>query len=340
MKVYLDESGFTGADFCNTEQPLFVLAATWFDQDYATRIETDIISQFNFSEMKFAKLISTDRGRAKAVDIIKQIGEKEPKSRFAVYVVHKQSALVRKFVMDCIEPTMAERGVEMLNDGSTVTYANLINTVMPAYLGMDWFEEFLGLFNVLIRSRQESDNRELLGHCLQTKNHPEAFQIFEPYLSRPGLVMEELSNPNYRSDTYESILMGLVVHLRHMFNIIDFDIIMDKTKATSAPALTSFLGRLELLTKAQRMSDVCTVHPDIKISTVTMVDSASAVGVRMSDLVAGLFSWSFKSEKNRKSFVATALSLNIEDRNLIHMINSDEVTPEELGMTGARNPWG
>jgi len=339
LKMYFDESGFTGSDYCNEDQPLFVLACTWFDDDYSVAIEKEIVNKMGCKEVKFSQLIRSGKGRGEVSEIIEKFNTDEAKLRYAAYVVHKKSALVRKFVDDCIEPSFHLEGINIYEDGLNISYANIISANLPVFMGSDWYKEFLCLYNSLIRSKENKDNLALYNHCLKTKQQKNAYEILMPYLTSPALVMEEITDASYHEDVYESIMLGLIVHIRHEFGITDFNILMDMTKVTTAPRLSSFLRHLELLTKMHKMSDVCTVHPDIRVTGVNMVDSCKVIGVRMSDLVAGLFSWSFKSADNLDSVIAKKLTMKMDDKNLIHMINSQQFNPVSFGMRGTSNPW-
>lgn len=165
MKIYIDESGFTGADYCNEDQPLYVLACTWFDDDFAKSIEDPIVGKFGHKELKFNKLVKTNRGRTELRKAIDNIARSPEKGKFSAYVVDKKTALVRKFVMDCIEPVTYAMGHDLLKDGGTVTYANLLHCTLPVFMGQAWFKEFLLLYNDLIRSKSRQVNQRLHQHC-------------------------------------------------------------------------------------------------------------------------------------------------------------------------------
>jgi len=339
MNVYIDESGFTGADYCNNEQPLFVLACTWFDNDYATKIEEDITKKFGCKEVKFSKLISSGKGQGEIFNLIDKFNDDNSQNKYAAYVVNKKSALVRKFILDCIDPTLHLQGIDIHENGLSVAYANIISSIMPVFMGKDWYDEFLILYNGLIRSKNDSDNEALFKHCEKTLDNNNVSEILQPYLQCPALVMNEIRHTSYKADMYDQITMGLIAHVRNAFGISEFDVVADHTKATTPDNLDSFLKMFELLKVDHKMSEICTLRSDIKISSVKMVDSKQAIGIRMSDLIAGLFSWSFKTIENTASLMSVKLQRKISSKNMIHMISSQEVTPEGLGMNGARNPW-
>ena len=88
-----------------------------------------------------------------------------------------------------------------------------------------------------------------------------------------------------------------------------------------------------------KVSEVCSVYPDIKIDDVKGVDSKSCVGVVLSDVLAGLTNWTFKSRARTESGIGKDFLVSMDDRNFIHMINSPSVTPAELGVSDAQSPW-
>ncbi len=339
MQIYIDESGFTGADYLNLDQPLYVLAGSWFDDELAVQIEQQLLAVHGHRELKFNKLVKSKKGRAAITKAVEVIAASDAKHQYAAYVVHKQSALVRKFVLDCIEPFFYRAGVEMLDEGRTITYANMMSCTLPAFMGASWFERFLEHYNRLIRTKEEGDNAALFAHCQRAQENPNAEEILRPYLLAPHLVLDELAHPAYRADMYQHIVFGMVVHMRHMFEIRQFEVFLDQTKATTSSDLAAHLRYLESLSQTHRMSDVCTVYDDIQVTRVHMVDSTQETGVRMSDFIAGLYSWTFKSDENRVSEVGQAVCSLLAENNLIHMVATPDVTSADIGWEGAANPW-
>ena len=331
--VYFDESGWTGADYTNDEQPLFVIGCHWFSQESCEELEKVILAKFHGKEPKFSKIIKTNSGQALLDDTIRLLTTKSTDSEgFSAYVVHKKSALVRKFVLDCIEPVLNGAGIDMFKDGLSVSYANLISTTLPVFLGKDWYQSFLARFNRLIRTKKEDDNIALYNHCRCAVSNRDACDILSPYLTKPEMVLEEIKSPEYRTDCYASIVLGLITHLHNSFGLSGLNLVLDQTKATNNPELNFFATSLQNATNSVRISDCCTILPGLEVNSVVMSDSRSVIGIRIADIIAGLFSWCFRNEQNLDSTVGKALMLNLRDEHMIHMINSNQVTPESLGM--------
>ena len=63
MKIYIDESGNTGADYLNIDQPYFVLAANWMDESDCDDIREKVFSKFQGKEYKFSKILKGNEER-------------------------------------------------------------------------------------------------------------------------------------------------------------------------------------------------------------------------------------------------------------------------------------
>jgi hypothetical protein len=339
--VYIDESGWTGADYINAEQPLQVLAAHWFDPAKSAELLDPLRVCTEGGEVKFAKLVRTAKGQRQLVSTVRLLSAlSDSQNGFAAYVIDKKCALVRKFVLDCIHPALLANGISLFADGKVVGYANVIACTLPVFAGKEWYACFLKLVNQLVRSGSEEDNQALLVHCrAASRLNENVGMLLFPYVHNPSGALADITARGYRRDCYHEQSLGLLVHLNHAFRLNGFRLIIDGTRATTDKELMSLYSMLTEVRTATRISDVCTVHPDISIESVKMVDSAASPGVWVADIVAGLFNWCLKTEENRRSDLGRALLEQLDERCLIHMFNSNQVTPDQLGMEGQRFPW-
>ena len=104
--LYFDESGFTGANLVDPEQPWFVYVGVALEEEYAYAIRTEAYSRFRLQapELKGAKLVKTTKGR-KAISWIL-----ETVCQYARAVVaDKRYALAGKFFDYMVEPIVSER---------------------------------------------------------------------------------------------------------------------------------------------------------------------------------------------------------------------------------------
>jgi hypothetical protein len=334
--LFLDESGYTGADYVNRDQPFFVLGCNWMAESNLTVFNSMVTASYRGQEIKFGKLVKTGNGTKLLKEITAFLGQHQ--DEFCIYIVDKKSALVRKFVDDCIDPAMTELG-HTPDYKERWAYANLFSTTMPAFMGLEWYGKFLEKYNALIREKDLSSLELLWQHCSLCESNSDAMSIISPFLTNRQAAWSEINRPGYKADIFETLILGLIIHCRNHFGIKTIDVTYDLTKAVTDLSLSDFVKQVERLPRMFKLSQVCSIYPDVKIGSVNGVDSKSCVGVMLSDVLAGLANWTFKRPGNIDSELGKAFLGSLADRNFIHMINSSDVTPETLGLSGGESPW-
>ena len=104
--VYLDESGHTGANLLDPEQPVFVYAAVALDDSEAQAIHSEAFSRFQLQgeELKGANLLKSRRGQGAASWILERTG-----NCVKAVAINKEYALAGKFFEYIIEPVISEQ---------------------------------------------------------------------------------------------------------------------------------------------------------------------------------------------------------------------------------------
>jgi len=335
--IYIDESGYTGADYVNPDQPLFSLACNMFIQDDFARIASGVFAGDRGAELKFSRLVGRQSGRKKLHAFIDYLGDHP--DQFCCYLADKWSALVRNFVGDCIQPVLlVDDDVNLLEDGLCLAYANLLSCELPAIMGADWFEAFLRHYNNLLRNPDEESLEFLWRHCMEAIDCDKAGELLSPFLHRPQLALLNLTLHPDNPIFYESILATLLIHLRAYHGINRATVVYDQTKATTDYNLKEFIENISNLGQTFRVSDVCIVNGDLSVSAVSAASSVEHYGVQVSDIIAGLFNYAFRAKDTIKSDLSRHLREIITEKNFIHQFNGTAVTPEELGLKGSQAP--
>jgi hypothetical protein len=143
--IAFDESGNSGANLLDPDQPVFVLASVGLTDDDVAQV-----LPARSGEYKFAQLRRSASGRRTIVDTLNSrvlTGES-----FLLSGYHKKFVVVTKMVDLLVEPTMHDRGVDLYERGANLGLANLWYFVLPVFLGRAPFELLLERFSAMIRA--------------------------------------------------------------------------------------------------------------------------------------------------------------------------------------------
>jgi len=71
MQIFLDESGYTGEDLKNKDQPIFVLASTNLKEQECRAIFKEVFSGIQAEELKHSTLTKKPSGQERIVNFTK-----------------------------------------------------------------------------------------------------------------------------------------------------------------------------------------------------------------------------------------------------------------------------
>ncbi|EPB6483750.1 MULTISPECIES: DUF3800 domain-containing protein [Pseudomonas] len=104
-KIYFDESGYTGNNLLNKDQPIFSYASVCSDDDEARDYVERAVKRYGIQngELKGSKLIKFNKGRKAVSEILKDF-----KGNIKVSVSDKKYALAGKFFEYIFEPAISD----------------------------------------------------------------------------------------------------------------------------------------------------------------------------------------------------------------------------------------
>lgn len=149
MKVHVDESGYTGEDLINRQQPIFVLASICLSDANANRLVRTCFPRIQAAELKHSTLAKRPRGQEMIVDLLKHL---EPES-CATYVVHKEFCLLTKLVDLWVEPAMHTLGVDFYEGGANIAFSNMCFFCLRTFESKGFLSKHLRRFQKMTRER-------------------------------------------------------------------------------------------------------------------------------------------------------------------------------------------
>ncbi len=122
MHIFCDESGNTGMDLLNVEQPLFSLASTNLDADVCRSLLAPLVRQ-DQSEAKYSKLKGSATGQRALVSFFSSLDLQPDSTKFLM--ADKRYYVITHIVDKLIEPPLHEAGVDLYAGDAHVGLVNV-----------------------------------------------------------------------------------------------------------------------------------------------------------------------------------------------------------------------
>lgn len=152
LTIAMDESGYTGSNFLDSTQPLFIMSSVNISLQDAQKL----LHKSPKKKQKFAELKESEEGRKIILDVIKYL-VKQNSARYIV--VNKKFVLLTLMVELLIEPSLNRKG----STDYRLSVANKIYYEMLSTFGNERLEKLLGNFQSMIKSTKKfySDVRNI-----------------------------------------------------------------------------------------------------------------------------------------------------------------------------------
>ncbi|WP_156966205.1 DUF3800 domain-containing protein [Paraburkholderia bannensis] len=149
-ELFCDESGNTGVDLLNAEQPLFALASACLDSDRAAEMVRPLLRQKQV-EAKYTKLRGSREGQAALLQFF-SLPDLTTATAKAL-VVDKRFYLIAQLVDKLIEPPVYENGLDLYDGDGHVGLANVWYYAGHTIFPNGGWEKLLHAFLRAIRER-------------------------------------------------------------------------------------------------------------------------------------------------------------------------------------------
>ncbi len=139
MTIAFDETGNSGGDLTNAEQPVFCLGSVNLDSEQLSEV-TEALRLVKAPEWKFAKVKKTPAQLRALTELLERSWITSEVVK--VYPIHKRFMVVTKFVDLLHEPLARENGIDLYQRGGALAMANRLVTTLPVFLGETRFARF------------------------------------------------------------------------------------------------------------------------------------------------------------------------------------------------------
>lgn len=293
--IYFDESGFTGYNYLDADQPIFIIASTDLNPDLAKKILNESFPKYKGNEYKFKNLWNSSQ-KTGFITLFSKI--QELSITVYAYMIDKKFSTLAKMVDFLIEPTVTKAGYDFYADGFCWKYANYI------YFGLTQLEKPHVIDEIVVAYQTFSRNPSMDEwvkmktvlkywsiHAIEQKN-----RLLLSELAEGASVLPVFSDIDSFKDTNEfqlSTMVAIVAWWRQHFSE-DFIVVHDATANFSRQKETwEAITRSDVPRQLHPLGDGSTVEFPLRVVDTQSVDSKDNYSVQFCDVVAGLCTRNF-----------------------------------------------
>ena len=280
--VYIDESGYTGIDLLNQDQPFQGASAIYISDSEAKELINKYFPRIQSNELKYKKIAKRKNNWEHLLGLQRDILENHV---CVSYVCDKRFLLILHFLDYAVEPFYFDRHINFYEDGGNYSLGSLLYYVAGTLLKGDNFKEILSLFQYAINSKSEISISALI-EKIKATNWQELPEAFGPLALEDNSCIEVMKNKNVSTDGAYIVLLSLISRLEAIIDH-EYDIIHDKSKNLEQYDL--ILGKIINHEKeiSFKETDLTTLNFPLKLRSVSQFDSKDSPGVQLADVLIG-----------------------------------------------------
>lgn len=320
MKIAFDESGNTGQNLLDSNQPYFALASVGVSQQDIS----ELTGIFNSSakELHFTNLKKYKSSRNELIKFLNH--ELINFDNIKYQITDKKFALINHIVDRFIEPVLYNNEINIYEDNSHIILSNLIFIFGNQAWDSEKFNDFLNSFQDFIRNPSEETINEF--YC-STENLIES--IKNPDQTKNlDLILESKKIKESIIDGIEKYSFDLIFP---SFNLLadswykqlnsSFEVIHDNSKA-----IAFYEKMLEFLSDPKKMVEMEVGYGTrkmsypLKFSNIELVDSIIFKEIQIADLIASSLTFGLK---NQDKISNDAFVKEIWESKLFNMYHHD-----------------
>jgi hypothetical protein len=293
MRLFFDESGFTGEDLANSAQPIFVLASTRADNSFSAETYRRIFAQAQSPELKHSSLARTAIGRRRVLDFL---GAVRGSGLFAIWVVHKEFCLLSKLVDLWLEPALRDHGIDFYERGANLGFCNMAWFCLRTFESPAFLTRHLCAFQDMLRTRTRRSYKTFWQGMSSDarRSRSETKEILDYFLySASQLGFDHLLElPDRTLEICLTSALQTVGHWRGQ-TVDDFEIVHDNSSNMAREkwiwdAMTSH----EMPEFRVGPAEFAVEYP-LRVTGTTFADSSHHLQLQFADIMAGaMVAWS------------------------------------------------
>ena len=279
----IDESGYTGFDLLNVDQPFQGATAIAISDDDAARLIKEHFPRLQADELKYSSLTRRQSNYPRILGLQRDL---LAEYKCVSYVCDKRYLLLLMFLDYGVEPFYYERGLNFYEDGQNYSLASLLYTVGPKLLGREAFEALLAAFQRAVKEKTPESLRDLVISARKTRwqELPEALGPLAQYADSDCL--NAIATPGVTTDAALVVLQSLISRMEELASgpyRVEHD--RSKNLLTYQDLLRRYIDHDEVAEFQQ--SEIAGIKFPLKLQAVSQIDSVASPAVQIADVMIG-----------------------------------------------------
>lgn len=287
--IYADESGYSGSNFIDPNDPVFVTVSTSIRPEEAGKLLSTCIGAIQSEEYKYTNLLRNEtRARSLSLLLNEVVARQD---EFVTYIVHKKFALLSMWAAVWTYPWLKQQmGYDIRKQGFSKFMPNAWFNLLPTYTSERFLDQALLHFQTLMRRKTIAEVHAISDHFRQDFliKDPELYQIMslmiEPIESMGTSYCTTISNLQM-----DVSLPGLLYAANLWKQRLEEKWALhhdDSSHLRRNQELIAYLTSSQIEHRELVYSDARVVFP-FDLEEIKFIDSKSNHSIQLCDVVAG-----------------------------------------------------
>lgn len=292
--IFFDESGFTGYNLLDPQQPVFSIASADISEDRAEEILRASFPRYQGAEFHFTNIWRSGhkQGLKQFCNHLHEVAD-----RSFCYATNKKFAVLAKIMEFLVEPAVTDAGFDFYDDGFCWKYTNFAYYGLTQFGPPELLDRLLNFYQEFSREPNQA-SLELLQFRLRmmAESTDDPIQMFLDQMATGAEIFErysDLSTFKSSNSLQTSTMIAVIGHWRQRYQD-DFAVIHDASSSflrdrQTWEAVTGVGGD----GRALKAGDGSFVDFPIRVVSTEAKDSRESRSIQFCDILAGLVSRHF-----------------------------------------------
>lgn len=292
--IFFDESGFTGYNLLDPQQPVFSIASVDISEDRAEEILGASFPRYQGAEFHFTNIWRSGhrQGLRQFCNHLHEVAD-----RSFCYATDKRFAVLTKIMDFLVEPAITDAGYDFYDDGFCWKYSNYVHYGLTQFAPPELLDCLLKFYQEFSRTPNQQSLALLQARLrMMAESTEDPIHIFLDQMAMGAEIFErytDLSTFKNSNSLQTSTMIAVIGHWRQSYQD-DFAVIHDASSSFLRDRQTwEAVTGVDVDGRALKAGDGSFVDYPIRVVSTEAKDSRESHSIQFCDILAGLVSRHF-----------------------------------------------